>query len=429
MAMQGAVEWHRQAAPNPCASHDNSSRIEAAFQMDLLDRGAPAPRDEKHDSSRSLPQHSSSKTPASRTEEQLGWTLEFPRRRSYDEAYEKYTKRPGHSLQFVATRHDRCRWHVRAVFEYGLLNVPALPERKAALQDLCRAIDFSSLPLLDDTVTELYVSTSSDGAATRLVHDPLPDDYPFATEPDGLWVGTREDPARFRYPTYIGTGTRQIDLSDVRQRFEWSLYIAYDSAALEKELRVLEQVGGRGNIVRLIAAVVSRNPYSTAADHQQDAAPVLRGILVEHHPGGTLAEVLLSAKVDAPWQRWGAQLCTAVDTLNQHNVTHMDVKPSNVVLDKDENLVLIDVGGAGGVTREWLSPPMLQLLEPLSTSFQVRKENDIWAVGKVLSKMAEAQEQGGKQQQLLRSAAEEAMDDPARASLSRMAANLWSSHR
>ncbi|KAF6818546.1 cell division control protein 2 [Colletotrichum plurivorum] len=172
----------------------------------------------------------------------------------------------------------------------------------------------------------------------------------------------------------------------ILKRFEWSLYIAYDSAALEKELRVLEQVGGRGDIVRLIAAVVSRNPYSTAADHQQDAAPVLRGILKEHHPGGTLAEVLLSAKVDAPWQRWGAQLCTAVDTLHQHNVTHMDIKPSNVVLDKDGNLILVDVGGFGGVTWEWLSPRVKELLnpefDPLTADFQLRKENDIWTVGK-----------------------------------------------
>lgn len=75
------------------------------------------------------------------------------------------------------------------------------------------------------------------------------------------------------------------------------LYLAQDSTALE------EQVGGRGSIVRLIATVVSKNPYSTAVHRKQDVPPVLRGILVEYHAGGTLAEVLLSAKVDAPWQR------------------------------------------------------------------------------------------------------------------------------
>ncbi|KAF6808681.1 serine threonine protein kinase [Colletotrichum sojae] len=454
MAMQGAVEWHRQAAPNPCASHDNSSRIEAAFHMDLLDRGAPAPHDvEKHGSPKSIPPHSSSQNPAPRSVGQAGWTLEFPRR-CYDESYQKGTERPGHSLQLVAIGHDRCRWHVRVVFEDGLLIVPGPEERKAALVDLCHAVDFSSLTLLGGTVTELYVSTRSDSATTRLVHDPLPDDHPFAVKSDALWVSTREDPARFRYPSYIGTGTRQIELSRVRpmdrvgvavfkaqiesegdqihalKQIERPLYLANDSLALEKELQVLEQAGGRCGIVRLIAAVVSGNPCRTAVDYQQNVPPVLHGILVEYHPGGSLAEALLSAKVDAPWQRWGAQLCTAVDTLHQHNVTHMDIKPSNMVLDKDRILILIDVGGFGGVTWEWLSPTVKELLspefDPLTADFQLRKENGIWAVGKVLSKMAEAQGEREGQQQLLRSVAEEAMDDPAQASLSRMAANLSS---
>lgn len=318
--------------------------------------------------------------------------------------------------------------------------------------DLCHAIDFGSLPLLDDTVTELYLSASRNNTITRLVYSSLPNDHPLATSSHKFWVSAREDPARFRYPSYTGTGTRQIDLSEVRtidkislavftarietegeqtfilKQVERLLYIVQDSQALEKELQVLEEVGGRGNIVRLVAAVVSRNPYRTTIDPRQSAPLVLRGILLEHHPSGTLAGVLQSGKVDAPWQRWGAQLCTAAATLHLHNVTHMDIKPSNVVLDKDEDLVLIDVGGAGGVTREWLSPTMQQILDPLSTSLQARKENDIWAVGRVLSKMAEAQEREGGQPQLLQSAASKAMDETASASLIQIAANLSVPH-
>lgn len=318
--------------------------------------------------------------------------------------------------------------------------------------DLCHAIDFSSLPLLDDTVTEVSISTKRNNAARRLVHVPLPNDHPFPTTSDGFWVNVREDPARFQYPSYTGTGTRQIDLSEVYlidqispavftvriksngeqtyilKQVERLLYLPQDSQALGRELHVLEEVGGQGNIVQLIAAVVSRNPYGTTIDSQQEAARVLRGILLEYHPGGTITETLQSARVDAPWQRWGAQLCTAIATLHRHNFTHMDIKPSNMVLDKDQNLVLIDIGGAGGVTREWLSPKMQQVLDPLSTSLQARKENDTWAVGRVLCKMAEVQKQTDKQQQLLRSAAGKAMGDPIQASLSHIAANLSSSH-
>lgn len=150
--------------------------------------------------------------------------------------------------------------------------------------------------------------------AIRLVHSPLPIDHPFAANSDSFWVNTREDPARIRYSSYTGTGfgTRQIDLSEVhpisqiglavftaRVKSEWEqtyvlkqverlLYMPQESQALEKELQVLEEVGGQGNIVRLISAVVSKNPYSTAVDPQQATPCVLRGLLLEHHRGGTL---------------------------------------------------------------------------------------------------------------------------------------------
>ncbi|RMJ05076.1 hypothetical protein CDV36_014254 [Fusarium kuroshium] len=314
--------------------------------------------------------------------------------------------------------------------------------------EFCGAIDFSALPLLDDTVTELFISASRNDTATRLVHSPFPDDHPFATKSGRVWVNIQEDPARVRYPSYIGTSARQIDISEVDtleqispavytariesegkqtyilKQVERLLYLPQDSQALKKELQVLEEAGGQGNIVRLIAAVVSRNPYGTTITSGQEAPRVLRGILLEQHPGGTLAEALETANVGAYLQRWGAQLCTAVAALHQHNVTHMDIKPSNMVLDKDKNLVLIDVGGAGGVTREWLSPKMQQILDPLSTNLQDRKENDTWAVGKVLCRMAEVREQTDEQQQHLRSVADKAMGDPRQASLSDIAADL-----
>lgn len=166
------------------------------------------------------------------------------------------------------------------------------------------------------------------------------------------------------------------------------------------------------------------NPYKT--DPQKEAPRVLQGLLLKHHTGGTLKEALASRrKVDAHWQRWAAQLCTAVASLHQHNFTHMDIKPSNMVLDEDDNLILIDVGGAGGVTHEWLSPEMQHLLDPLSTSLKARMENDDWAVGRVMLEMAEASR--GEQQQLLRGAAEYAMGN--KASLSQIATDLSRSYR
>lgn len=101
----------------------------------------------------------------------------------------------------------------------------------------------------------------------------------------------------------------------------------------------------------------------------------------------------------------------------------MDIKPSNIILGKDNELILIDVGGAGGTTREWLSPAMKEVQAPLMESFQARKENDIWAVGEVLSRMSEAVERE-PERLLLQSAASAAKSDPAHVSLTCIASDL-----
>lgn len=68
----------------------------------------------------------------------------------------------------------------------------------------------------------------------------------------------------------------------------------------------------------------------------------------------------------------------------------MDLKPENIVLNKDLHAILIDVNGIGGTTRKWLSPEMGLLPEPLSQGIEARKQNDIWALGQILSVMSHA---------------------------------------
>ena len=67
----------------------------------------------------------------------------------------------------------------------------------------------------------------------------------------------------------------------------------------------------------------------------------------------------------------------------------MDLKPRNIVFSKDLNIILIDISGIRGTTRKWLSPEMRLLPEPLSQDFEARKQNDIWALGQILSAMAQ----------------------------------------
>lgn len=52
--------------------------------------------------------------------------------------------------------------------------------------------------------------------------------------------------------------------------------------------------------------------------------------------------------------------------------------------------ILIDLSGIGGVTRAFLSPEMLTSSDPWSEDLNSRIQNDIWALGKIFSVMADA---------------------------------------
>lgn len=401
------------------------------------------------------------------------WSIEIPRR-AYLDRPERGS--PGHSLQLVARRHDHHCWHVRVVVEHELIHASTLAARKAAVIQLCGAIDFGLLPLLNDTVTEVYVHSKQHTTAAavvgrltvRLIYTHLPDGYAFNPDRKVVFADICEDPLRIRYPPYdsttmttarlvewadvcvvdevaIAVSTARVTFKDreaagtqtyVLKTVERLLYMPQDSKAIQRELHVLERVGGQGNIVRLVAAVVSDNPYNTGTSKATNR--VLRGILLEHHLNGTLATTLRAEggkdghnwegggdpAAPPPWRLWGAQLCTAVATLHEQDFTHMDIKPSNMVVDKHGNLVLIDVGGAGGVTREWLSPGMQQELDPLAAPLHERKQNDTWAVGKVLSRMADASSARSDERRQIEMAAKEAMNKPALTSLWQLSASL-----
>ncbi|CAK7270901.1 hypothetical protein SEPCBS57363_004342 [Sporothrix epigloea] len=393
------------------------------------------------------------------------WAVEIPR---FAYKHGEAKGFPGYSLQLVAIRRrDQHRWHVRIVVEEELVSAPTTRERRETLEQLCHAIDFDMMALLDDTLTEAFIHSKGCGMAARhLFHSPLPEGLAFNPDGETISVNTREDPARFLFPPlHSTTTTRLIQWDQVREvesialatyivrllpdanvggplyilkSIERNMYIFEDTPALESELRVLEQVGGRDHIVRLVAAVVSENPYSSTPGANSETSSILRGILLEYHPAGTLEAALktrtesgdangdVNAGSDStmPWQLWAAQLCAAVATLHEHEFTHMDIKCSNMVIDKEKNLVLIDIGGAGGFTWEWLSPAMSQVEEPLEASFEDRKQNDMWAVGKVLLLIAEA---AGDidERRLVEAEASKLMSDPPLASLRQVSASLF----
>lgn len=79
------------------------------------------------------------------------------------------------------------------------------------------------------------------------------------------------------------------------------IYIPTDTEVLEQELRNLELLSGSPRILQLVAAVVSSNPYQTGPSGSAET-PVLRRLLLDYHPNGTLRDVLRSPE---PWMDGG----------------------------------------------------------------------------------------------------------------------------
>jgi hypothetical protein len=285
------------------------------------------------------------------------------------------------------------------------------------------------LPLLDDKFTELFISAEPDPCSARallpLTGLPNSDSDYAAFQKANLWFYTQEYHNYTRYSLYIGSARkthlesikREEDinfsshvnkariLGDERQYVykgtDRLIYVPHDTDVLEQELRNLELFHGNKRIVQLVAAVISNNPYQT---RDSGAAPVLRGILLEYHPNGTLHDALQSPE---PWMhqwwwlQWGLDISTALEYMHKMGLTHMDLKPENVVMSKEWSAVLIDISGIGGTTDEWLLPELFEILDRCSVSWKLRVQSDTWALGKIFSLMAKAIDDNGKEEEKL----------------------------
>jgi hypothetical protein len=346
-------------------------------------------------------------------------TIRFTPKTYKEETEEKGTEPKTRGLNLVLHSPDR-KWHVKLTFQGKLQSAQSksfakVTKRRTDLENLLLCIDFDPTQLLADTVTELLLTLQGDAHSQRLrLKTSLDTESEYAAIVDHLWLCIREDPFRVRFPVYNGSSMVSTrDLSEIKKIRELSngvhlvrvdsveyvykeidrpLYEPKDSEALESELQNLVKMHGKKGIVRLVAAVVSDNPYQTAKAVKNDTPVSLQGILLEYHPNGTLQNALQSPKRNFPWRRWAVQITGTVDELHQNNLPHMDLKPENIVLSKDLDAILIDLSGKGGTTPKWLSPEMrlLPAGKPLSQDIDSRKQNDIWALGGILRALANA---------------------------------------
>lgn len=132
---------------------------------------------------------------------------------------------------------------------------------------------------------------------------------------NSLCYHLREDLSRIQYPCFIknpsiptttlaslrkianvGPGVSRVSVDDdIEKRFyifksiDKPFYEAGDTKIFEQQLHNLK-LFRHPNIIQLFSVVISDNPYHI--NMAQDPCSVLRGFLVEYHPGGTLENAL-----------------------------------------------------------------------------------------------------------------------------------------
>ncbi|KAJ6022157.1 hypothetical protein N7540_007661 [Penicillium herquei] len=285
-------------------------------------------------------------------------------------------------------------------------------ERRNELQDLVTMIDFQSLALLDDTVTELVLNEETETIDTANLclksgatnHSRLIGDMKYHVREDPLRVKYLS-PAQFPSLRAVETSEliHEIEMSDgvfrvshkadslpyVLKIINRPFYYPRDTDVIKQELENLEQFRGVGGIVQPAGVAVVPNPYKTCQKCNQRLEMVISGILLEFYSGGTLKYALKEQSFNkVSWEDWAIQIGSSLDTIHRAGKTHMDLKPSNIVLDKDGNAILIDISGIGGITHGWQAPEIRDEISPFDLPFQTRKLSDIWAYGKILQKIA-----------------------------------------
>ena len=357
------------------------------------------------------------------------WTIHLTPKTYTEETEARGTEPRKRGLRFVLHCSDRM-WHLKLTFHGKVQSAKSSAFAKAAkrrrdLENLCSCIDFDLSQLLNDTVTELLLSRECETSCQQLrLKTPLHPESEYADIVDNLWFRVQEDPYRVRFPPYdvkssavpsrhlldikkiqeLGMGVYLVHVDNIHHVYkevDRPLYVPRDSDVLEQELRNLERLRDSENVVKLVAAVVSDNPYRTTKATEDDTPDSLQGILLEYHPNGTLRTALQLRKPHVPWLCLALQITRALNGLHQNGISHMDLKPENIVLNKENVAILIDVSGIGGITRKWLSPEMRLIPEPWSQGIEARKQNDIWALGQIVSEISQVT-YGAVEQQVLR---------------------------
>lgn len=113
-----------------------------------------------------------------------------------------------------------------------------------------------------------------------------------------------------------------------------------DSTVIQRELQNLKLSCGASNIVQLFGIVISSDSYQTTTEH--DESLVVRGLLMEHHRGWNTRTMTGASEYSQGFMETMAANWLWLLHLHQKSITYMNLKPSNVVIDINDNALLID---------------------------------------------------------------------------------------
>ena len=334
-----------------------------------------------------------------------------------------------------ATSHDTCIF-VREPIKNKL-------ERRREFQDFIQYINFHKLSLIPDTVTEINLLLESPALRIPICYlnklhlvgnIPTGVQNRFLVVASALKVTTQEDSLRIKYPVYAkdltwpevleedisteedfnGSALRVKRAGDshcyVYKKVDRPFYEPNDTWVFLNELQNLKLLRGKSHIVQLCYIVISNNPYQTTSACGNPL--VTRGFLLEYHSHGTLEDRLQEGDLgEFPWKFWPLQIGYGLLHLHQHELTHTDLKPSNVVIDIHGDAILIDISGVGGITPEWTAPEMRDK-NFLHVSQKERAQSDIWAYGRIMLALAQSRNWGDEVTFLREAVRETTQDNP-----------------